>query len=284
MTPFALVKKSMRYAVAALVIFFVHAGLAQEHQYPRFDDYVNEDSHLKSQDSVRFYTGELLPAFRLRIGTEAPLQLMIGVDVPITNVFSLRLDWGKLFTPYTSAIFQRFGADTSTSRTEFIDNHFAGGRIWTIGSYFHFRKFYGGPFFQFQKYGFRSTPMELVRGMATDRVDEIEDKIYSSRFQKAKEFYEEKEMKPAIFPTQVGIQIGRRFLFRRIPQFGIDVAAAYSMNVGVRARLDSSNSVVGNVIGSLVEPEMESKIGERFRNLRIPSLTVSFCYQLGHLR
>jgi hypothetical protein len=234
-------------------------------------------------DSMAFFNGEILPGAQLKISTMFTLTIGGGAEFAINRFTSLHVSYGTMFDPYMNLLFDRFESRSTANPEQiaFIRANYAGGRVWTLGTNLHFRKYYVGPFLQSQKFIMKSTSRTFVETLAPDRAQEINDlAIHSPDI--VENFYNYSEIKAAVYPVQLGVQLGKRFLFKQVPQLSIATEFGYSFNIDAKGKIDSRNGAIGDFLNNIVGPVINESLEKRFNSIQIPTASLSIIYNISY--
>jgi hypothetical protein len=235
-----------------------------------------------SVDSIEFLRGHTLAVMQVKAGTQFPLSLGVGVEFAFNRHISAHLLVGPILKPYMRMIIQRYARDNDAhkSKMEFIAQNFSGGISWNCGMTAHYKKYYLGGIVQFHSLSINSTPQLLVENLAPERAEEILDRAENSH-RIVENFYKTSQIKPAAYLTQMGVQAGRRFLFRSNPRFSIATHLSYSFTIASYGKVDSRKGLISSFLNDLVGPVVSERLSERLQHLRIPSVTFAACYSIG---
>ncbi|CAG4999945.1 hypothetical protein DYBT9275_02350 [Dyadobacter sp. CECT 9275] len=227
------------------------------------------------------------PLLTVSLKSQFPIQQAIGVEVMTKTKLSGYLGFGQFSRFYTTVALNALPNKKveQQMRRQFIKDKLRNGTVFEIGLAYHLpkrRKFYAGINFQNQNFTLPSTTKELIENYdfldSQDRKDKILDMVDKNT--RLQEFYETTEIISKVTLQRLGVTLGRRFGFRKIPRFGLHMELSGQWNIGSRTSIESS-SFIGNVlVNQFAEPILREKTKESFSSFYLPSLTLRISYAL----
>ncbi|MDR6809632.1 hypothetical protein J2Y45_006710 [Dyadobacter sp. BE34] len=228
-----------------------------------------------------------VPLLSVSLKSQFPIQQAIGLEVMTKTKLSGYLGFGQFSRFYTTVALNALPNKKveQQMRRRFIKDNLRNGTVFEAGLTYHLprrRKFYAGINFQNQNFTLPSTTQQLVENYdfldSQDRKDKIMDLIDKNA--RLREFYETAEIISKVSLQRLGITIGRRFGFMKIPRFGLHTELSGQWNMGSRTSIESS-SLIGNVlVNQFAEPILREKTKDSFSSFFLPSLTLKVSYAL----
>ncbi len=219
--------------------------------------------------------------------SQFPIQQAIGLEVMTKLKLSGYLGFGQFSRFYTTVALNALPNRKveQQMRRQFIKDNLRDGTVFETGLAYHFskrRKYYAGLNFQNQKFTLPSTTQQLVENYdfldGQGRKDKILDLV--DRNTRLREFYETTQIISKVTLQRLGITLGRRFSFSKIPRFGFHTELSAQWNMGSRTAIGSSSTIGNVLIKQFAEPILQEKTKESFSSFFLPSLTLRVSYAL----
>lgn len=248
---------------------------------------------LAIRDSITLHSRSYIPRAIFGAGAQFPFQQRIYFDYITSYRLGFYAGIGWLANSYVNVALDYLKNQPRNdnnpfrqNQLQFIQDRLQGGGIVELGLRYHSKsKWYGGVSFQFQRFILEGTIEDFVLNVVPEDLRrDIEERVteITDRFNFLTGFYDEEVYKPSIAPTQLVINLGRRFHpFKKVPRLGIDLGLSYYINLGLRSNFSSSQGIIDSFISNLIDPRVESTLSSRFDSFNIPAVSLSVFYAFG---
>ncbi|PSL18787.1 hypothetical protein CLV60_12916 [Dyadobacter jiangsuensis] len=264
----ALIRAAGSYWPLVYLLFFVHSGPM-------------------AQTGDKKIAGKRAAILIVSLKSQFPIQQAIGLEVMVKPKLSGYLGFGQFSRFYTTVALNALPNKKveQQMRRKFIKDNLRDGTVFETGLAYHFAKrnrFYAGLNFQNQKFTLPSTTQQLVENYdfldAQGRKDKILDLIEKNA--RLREFYETTRIISKVTLQRLGITLGRRFGFSKIPRFGFHTELSAQWNIGSGTAIESSSPIGNILIKQFAEPILQERTQESFSSFFLPSLTLRVSYAL----
>lgn len=228
-----------------------------------------------------------IPGILVGAKSQFPIQQAIGLEFVSPFNISAYAGIGQYSRYYTVLALDLLPGknENQLSRKQFIKDKMENGSVFEIGSAYHFRKirgFYAGLTIQFQKFSMTSTTRELIEeydfGDSENKREALLDLV--DRNPRLREFYQDEPVTSVIRPIQIGLHVGKRFVFRRLPKLGVHLELAGNRNVGTSSSVQSVSALGNVIVQQFAAPIVEKKSKESFRSLTLPTVSLRATYAI----
>jgi len=274
----------VKLAIGFLLIYLVlldHQGMAQSSGQQKRAMQANLSTISSHPNDQKPF----VPRLRISVKSQFPLQQAIGVEVISRKRLSGYLGYGQYSRFYTRLMLDQLPGKSLSqqARRTFIKERVQNGRVIELAGMYTPRvrqRLYGGLSLQFQRLSIYSTPQELVEHFdpshSNGNYDKIQNLVDNTPF--LKKFYETEVVYPEIRPIQVGILIGKQFVFSRLPRLGLHLEMSYQLTVQTTASVEGGGRLAQFLMTNYVNPILAQKAAESFSNFRYPTLALRVSY------
>ena len=197
---------------------------------------------------------------RAKIGTDIPMQYLIGLNYQQGKIISGDLSVGYVGTPYNGDLYRVINVPTEhQARKEFLMETTDDGWVFGIGANANFGKWYAGLFGQHitlnasATYEYLLTSDLYTNELSQDEKDLISFFVNSGAAEDINllgtsfNLSDEMKVKTQIF--QAGLKIGRRFFFKN-PRWEIRTELAFSKNIYSKTNSTYDEALFNDVIST----------------------------------
>ena len=221
----------------------------------------------------------------LNAKTQFPIQHALGFEIITKKGLSFSFGIGQLSRGYTVAAMNFLKAENENDerRKQFIQDKMNNGLVVEFGSNYYpknTKDFYFGVNLQLQRFTLPATTQELIENYGfADQIDQenLDDALENSLVEF---FYENTIVEPIVKPVQLGLLVGKKFGFKKIPNLFLLAELNYQFNLNTNTTFDSPTVVGQIIVDSFIEPNFDPSTQESFEEFNLPSLSIKLQYRI----
>ena len=222
----------------------------------------------------------------LNAKTQFPIQHALGIEIINKKGLSFSFGMGQLSRGYTVAAMNFLKAENENDeqRKQFIKDKMNNGLVVEFGSNYYpknTKDFYFGVNLQLQRFTLPATAQELIENYGfADQIDQetLDDALENSLVEF---FYENTIVEPIVKPVQLGLLVGKKFRFKKMPNLFLMTELNYQFNLNTNTTFESPTVVGQIIIDSFIEPNFDPSTAESFEEFNLPSLSIRIQYLLN---